>query len=244
MKRTILSVFAVLTLALLMTSCAPAQTTTNNPQVRTINVNGTGSVQMQPDIARVSIGVNTQDPDVSKALNDNTAASNAIKQTLLDMGVAEKDIQTSNFNVYPQQQQNMPATSDTPAEPQTHTVFVVQNTVTVIVRQLDSLGDILSAVVDQGANTINGVTFDVEDTSAAYAEARQKAIEDAASQAQAIADAAGVKLGEISSISMGDGGSPVKTADLLAGQGGGGSVPISSGTLSIQVTANIVYEIK
>jgi hypothetical protein len=242
MKKTLLSVFAVLTLALLMTSGAPVQTTTDTTPVRTINVNGTGTVQMQPDIARVSIGVNTQDPDVSKALSENTAASKAIKQTLLDMGVAEKDIQTSNFNIYPQQQQNMPATPDTPAGNQT--VFVVQNTVTVVVRKLDSLGDILAAVVDQGANTMNGVTFDVEDSTASYAEARQKAIEDAASQAQAIADAAGVKLGEINSISIGGNGSPVKTVEMAAGLGGGGSVPISGGTLTIQVTANLVYSIK
>ncbi len=240
MKKIILSVFAVLTLALLMTSCAPAQTTTNTTQVRTLNVNGTGTVQVQPDIARVSIGVNTQSPDITQALNDNTSASNAIKQTLLDMGVAEEDIQTSNFNIYPQQQ-NVLSTPDNPTE--TQTVFVVQNTVTVVVRKLDSLGQILAAVVDQGANTINGVSFDIEDPSAATAEARQKAIDDAASQAQAIADAAGVKLGAISSISIGDSGTPITAAAMSAGQGGGGSVPISGGTLTIQVTANIVYEI-
>jgi uncharacterized protein YggE len=241
MKKTVLSVFAVLTLALLLTSCAPTQTATTNAQVRTLNVSGTGTVQLQPDIARVSIGVNTQDPDVAQALNENTSASNAIKQTLLDMGVAEEDIQTSNFNIYPQQQNVVSADGNLT---DTQTVFVVQNTVTVIVRQLDSLGDILAAVVDQGANTINGVTFDSEDPSAAYAEARQKAIEDAASQAQAIADAAGVKLGDISSISLGGSSSPVKTAEMAVGAGGGSSVPISGGTLTIQVTANIVYNLK
>lgn len=242
MKKTILLVSAVLALAVLMTSCGPAQTATNTSQIRTLNVNGTGTVQVQPDIARVSIGVNTQSPDISQALDDNTSASNAIKETLLGMGIAEEDIQTSNFNVYPQQQQIMSDTPDMPAENQT--VFVVQNTVNVVVRQLDSLGDILAAVVDQGANTIYGVTFDIEDPSVAYAEARQKAIDDAASQAQAIADAAGVKLGAISSISIGSNSSPVKTAEMAVGQGGGSSVPISGGTLTVQVTANIVYEFK
>lgn len=242
MKKTITAVVAILTLALLVTSCAPAQSGVNNEPQRSLNVNATGSVQVQPDIAVINIGVSSRNEDVTQALDENTASANAIRQTLVELGVAEEDIQTSNFNVYPQQQQNMPVTPDEPAQSQT--VFVVQNTVTITVRQLDSLGEILAAVVGEGANTINGINFSLEDPSGAIAEARQKAIADAEEQAQAIADAAGVKLGEITAININDSGAPTPRASVAMEQAAGSSVPISGGTLTVQVTANITYGIR
>jgi uncharacterized protein YggE len=128
---------------------------------------------------------------------------------------------------------------DQVSEPQT--VFVVQNTVLVIVRDLDSLGGILASVVEQGANTINSISFDLEDKDAAIAEATQMAIDDAASQAQEIADAAGVELGAINFLSTSSNGSIAPRAAVMD-QAAAGNVPISSGTLSIQVTANVTYE--
>jgi hypothetical protein len=241
MKNTLLTALAVLTLAALLSGCSLLQSTPSAAEEpRTLNVNGTGTVYVVPDIARVSIGVNTQNEDVAAALSENTRDANAILQALMNLGVAEDDIQTSNFYVYQQTnyKYNEPQIN---GESEQQTVFVVQNTVNVVVRNLDSLGEVLSAVVSEGANTINGISFDIEDPAAATAEAQQKAIDEAASQAQAIADAAGVELGEIAYISISDG--YTRTADsAVVDQAAGGAVPIASGTLSIQVTANITYE--
>lgn len=242
MKKTILAVFPILTMALLITSCGPAQSTASETQQRILTVNGTGTVDIQPDIAMIHVGVSSKDENVTDALDENTSKANAIKQTLLDLGVAEEDIQTSNFNLYPQQQQSMPATPEEPAESQT--VFVVQNTVSITVRELNSLGEILAAVVDEGANTINGINFSLEDASAAIAEARRKAIADAEEQAQAIAEAAGVQLGEITSININDSSAPVAKSSAAMEQPADSNVPISSGTLTVQVTANITYGIR
>ena len=241
MKKTLLTALAVLTLAALMSGCSLLQ---NAPaaaeETHTLNADGTGTVYVVPDIARVSIGVNTQNENVATALSENTRDANAILQTLMNLGVAEDDIQTSNFYVY-QQTNYKYADPQIDGESEPQTVFVVQNTVTVVVRNLDSLGEVLSAVVGEGANTINGISFDIEDSAAAIAEAQQKAIDAAASQAQAIADAAGVELGKIAYISISDG--YTSTADsAIVEQAAGGAVPIASGTLSIQVTANITYE--
>lgn len=243
MKKTLLTVFAVLTLAALMSGCATLQSASGTAEeIRTLNANGTGTVYVVPDIARVSIGVNTQDENAATALSENTRDANAILQTLMNLGVAEEDIQTSNFYVYQQTNYNQ-ARPELDGESEPTTVFVVQNTVSVVVRNLDSLGEILSAVVGEGANTINGVSFDIEDPTAAKAEAQQKAIDDAASQAQEIADAAGVELGEIAYINISDSySSPTRSA--VVEQSAGGSVPISSGTLTIQVTVNITYNFK
>ena len=242
MKKSLLTTFAILTLAALMTGCSVFQSASvSNDQVRTINANGSGIVYVVPDIARVSIGVNTQNEDAAIALSENTQDVNAVMQALVELGVAENDIQTSNFYVYQQTNYTYPMASDLGTESVATTVFVVQNTVSVVVREINSLGEILAAVVDQGANTINGVSFDIEDPSAAIAEAQQKAIDDAASQAQAIASAAGVTLGDITYLTVSDG--YTSTLDSVAiERAAGGSVPISTGTLTIQVTANITYE--
>ena len=242
MKKYLIAVFTALAIAALVSGCGALPNASPTNQLRTMNIYGTGTVYVIPDIARVNVGVTTQDADAATALSANTRDVNAVRQALVALGVAEEDIQTSNFNIY-QQQQYLPPTQDQEPEAATEpqTVFVVQNTVLVVVRDLDSLGEILSKVVDQGANTINSISFELEDTSAAVAEATQKAIDDTASQAQEIADAAGVKLGAINYLSISN-GSTSAARSVMMEQAVGGDVPISSGTLVIQVTANITYE--
>ena len=248
MKKNHIVLVTLIAIAALVSGCGVlpnASATANQPH--TLNVNGSGTVSVVPDIARVNIGVTTQDADAATALGANTDDVTAVMQTLVEQGVAEEDIQTSNFSIYQQQQypnveMNMAVTEDDAvavSEPQT--VFVVQNTVLVIVRDLDSLGGILASVVEQGANTINSISFDLEDKDAAIAEATQMAIDDAASQAQEIADAAGVKLGAINFLSTSSNGSIAPRAAVMD-QAAAGNVPISSGTLTIQVTANVTYE--
>lgn len=235
MKKTILTIISILTLAALITSCTPGQTTSSEQAARTIAVTGSGTVDLEPDIARVNIGVRTQSPNVADALEENTENAEAIIQSLQDLGVEESDIQTRNFNIFPQQD-----TRPGPEEEPTRT-FVVENTVAVVVRDLDSLGEILSTVVSAGANTIHGVSFDVEDREAAVEEARSLAIEDAQAQAEAIAEAAGVELGPIQTINLSRGGAPAPRVEFAEDAVGAGSVPISGGTLTIQVTANLEY---
>jgi len=125
--------------------------------------------------------------------------------------------------------------------------YFVENTVSVTVRDLDSLGEILTAVVEEGANTIYGVTFDIEDREAAIEEARQMAIADAQAQATAIAETAGVNLGAIQSININESEMALPKYEAYAmeeaAQASGGSVPISSGTLKVRVTVDISYEI-
>jgi uncharacterized protein YggE len=246
MKKNHIVLVTIIAIAALVSGCGvlPNASAANN-QPHTLNVNGSGTVSVVPDIARVNIGVTTQNADAATALDVNTQDVNGVMQTLIEQGVAEEDIQTSNFSIYQQQQyptvgMNMGVTEeDQVSEPQT--VFVVQNTVLVIVRDLDSLGGILASVVEQGANTINSISFDLEDKDAAIAEATQMAIDDAASQAQEIADAAGVELGAINFLSTSSNGSIAPRAAVMD-QAAAGNVPISSGTLSIQVTANVTYE--
>ena len=239
MKKIIITIITILSIAFITTGCSQAQASIAPKEDHVLNVTGTGRVFIQPDIARINIGVRTQSPDAGEALAENTTNANAIRQALIEKGVEEPDIQTSNFSIY----QSVNYYNGN--EPDNETVFIVENTVFVIVRDLSSLGEVLATVVDQGANTIYGVTFDIEDPKAAIEEAQSLALEDAKNQAEAIADAAGVNLGEISSLNINaSNNTPLTVEEAAMADGIGGSVPISSGTLTIVVNAFIAYTFK
>lgn len=215
----------------------------NNMPTRTVNVIGFGQVYVTPDVAYVNIGVQNQGDSVTTVLDDNTAQAQGIRTALTALGVADQDIQTSGFSVYPNN------TYDQTGKGQiTGTYYVANNMVYVTVRDLSKLGKILDATVKSGANIINSITFSVLDQSKALEQARQLAVEDALSQAQQLVDLTGAKLGPVQYISISSSQVPIP---IYEGKGGGGypalitsSVPVSSGQMTISVNVNITYEIK
>ncbi len=239
--RTKFLVFAVLAFALILSACGP--TTINQepqPVSRTLNVNGLGTTYLTPDIAYIYIGVHNEGATASETVAANKAQTTAVLDALKKAGVDEKDLRTTNFSIYPSQQYSPEGTV-------TGTIYMVDNTVYVTVRNLDGLGTLLDDTINAGANSINSIQFDVADKSAAVKEARVKGVEDAKTQAQELATAAGITLGDIQNISYYD-NSPVP---MFEGKGGGGgamaadtSVSIQPGQLTISVSVNITYEIK
>jgi len=222
----------------LLAACSPTAAVSNPENERSMTVNGTGRVTVVPDIASINIGVRSEAEQVTEALDSNTAQANAISQALQELDVAEDDIQTSNFNVYPSDRYD-PMTGQVEGR-----YFVVENTVNVTVRDLSNLGEVLTAVVEAGANNIYGINFNVEDRDAAIAEARQLAIEDAKAKAEAIAEESGVELGEILNISVYSGSTPTIYYDAKGGAYSEAAVPIAAGTLSITMEATLKYSIQ
>lgn len=223
---------------------APLTTTVNgsglpadSANMRTLNVSGTGTIYLVPDLAYINIGVHTENTNVSEALGSNTSQSQQVADVLKSQGIDAKDIQTTSFNVYPQQKY-------APTGEALGTTYVVDNTVYVTVRDISKLGDILDAVVASGANNINGISFDSTAKDQAMQDARKAAIDDARQQAQALADAAGVTLDVIQSINV----STYLPTPVYAGgykdAAVAASVPISAGQLTIQADANLTYSIK
>jgi uncharacterized protein len=239
--RTKFLVFTVLAFALILSACGPA--TINQaaaPVNRTLNVNGTGTTYLTPDIAYIYIGVHTEGPTASEAVEANKVQTNAVLDALKNAGVDEKDLRTTNFSIWPSQQY-------APDGSVTGTIYMVDNTVYVTVRDLDGLGTLLDDTIAAGANSINSIQFDVADKTAAVKESRALAVKDAEIQAQELADASGVTLGEIQNISSYD-SSPYPIAE---GKGGGGgamaadtAVAIQPGQLTITVSVSAVYGIK
>ena len=236
MKKKISLIIICIIAVVVLAACAPTAAS-GSESVRSLSVSGTGQVYLVPDIATINIGVRSEAEDVTDALDNNTAQANAISQVLQDMGVLEEDIQTSNFNVYPTDRyNNMTGQIE-------GTYFVVENTVTITVRDLASLGEVLSTVVEAGANTIYGISFNVDDREAATKQAQELAIQDAYTEAEAIAEAAGVELGELLNISVSNGSVYTTSYDTKGGGYAESSVPIAAGTITITVSCSATFGI-
>ena len=233
-KLSLLAPALILILAL--TACSPSTQTTP----RTLTVSGNGSVYLTPDIAYIYIGVNTDDADIAQAVSRNNAQAQALVEALKNAGVATTDIQTSNFSVY----SNQKAVDPLSGLPTGYT-YTVDNTVYVTVRDTSKLGVLLNTAVGAGANNINSITFDVADKTAAQAQARQKAMDDAAALAGELAQTAKVSLGAIQTITYSD-----NTSSPYYGMGGGwpsspnSSVPIQAGQMQVSVSVSVTYAIK
>lgn len=239
MRNKIFVVVAGLIIVGLLAACQGTAPINNGyNQIPMISVSGTGKVYVAPDIANVYLGVRSQAGDVGSALSQNNAQATAIASTLQEQGVAAEDIQTTAFNVYPQQNYNP---DGTPMD----TVYVVENTVYIKVRNLANLGGLLDSVIKAGANTINGINFGVEDSTAAEAEARKLAVEDAKAKAQELAALSGVTLGELFSVNVYSSGGPQPVYEAKGGAAAQTSgTPIAAGQLVIQMEASMTYVIK
>ena len=200
---------------------------------------GTGKVTLTPDIAYISIGVHTENTSAKDAVNGNNTQAQAVIAAIKGFGIADKDIQTTDFSVSPQQE------TDTNGKPTGIINYAVDNTVYVTVRDLSKLGDLLDSAVSAGANNINSIQFDVADKTAALSQARLAAVADANKQADELTKASNVVLGDVQTISYYDNTTPVTLqlprADMV---NAGASVPVQAGSMQITTSVTIVYGLK
>ena len=136
-------------------------------------VTGTGEVSVKPDTAQVQVGVTTQAQTASQALKANNEAMDVLLKAPTSRGIAEKDVQTSNFHVSPQYRHQNPGQAPELAG------YQATNQVSVRVRNLKDLGPLLDDLVTKGANQVHGVSFTVADPRKVLDEARGKAVQDA-----------------------------------------------------------------
>lgn len=208
---------------------------------RTLSLSGHGEVKSAPDMASVTSGVVTQGATAAEALSANTKAMTALFDALKTSGIAEKDIQTSNFSVQPRYDYN----NNNGGAPKL-VGYDVSNNVTVTVRKIADLGGLLDTLVKAGSNQINGVGFDVSQPEASMDEARRRATADAARKAKVYAQAAGVELGSILSISEGSGYQPpiaVMRGAMMKADAAS-PVPMAAGEQTLAVDVSITWEIK
>ncbi len=226
-------------LTLAAASLAPALADDSKP-LRTMSLTGHGEVRLAPDLAVVTMGVMSSAATAHEALDANTGAMQAVMAALTGAAIEARDIQTSNFAVNPRYDYGQ-----NNAQPPKVVGYDVSNNVTVTVRKLESLGAVLDAVVSAGSNQINGVLFQVSKPEAATDEARKLAVADAQRKAQVYAEASGVSLGDVVSLSEGGGYQPpVPMFKSMRAETVSADVPIAQGEQTIAVDVNFTWEIK
>jgi uncharacterized protein YggE len=207
----------------------------------TVSVNGQGTVDVEPDTASVQVGVDVIEGTLDAAQANATAQATAIIDAVKAAGIADDDIQTTNFSVFIMRNYD---NEGNPAEIQG---YQISNQVNVTIRDIEAVGDILDAVVDAGANNIYGITFYVDDPTSAASQARRQAVENARTKAEELADAAGMTLGRVVSIS--ESFAPVPPSIAFDGaedmaMAGRASAPIERGTTEVMVEVQMSFELE
>jgi uncharacterized protein len=223
--------------AALFLSLLPASAQTVPP--RTLSIAGNAEVHAVPDAALVSTGVVTESETAAAALKANSAALTKVLDAIRALGVEAKDLQTSGLSL--EARTYRPVSSSATDRPRI-IGYTAANEVTVRVRDLVKLGDLLDKVTLAGANRINGIEFIVSNQEGLLDEARQKAVADAKGKADLYARAAGFTLGKVMSLTEEGVPSPRPMARAMAASVAA-PVPVEAGEMTLSVRVRVVWSL-
>jgi uncharacterized protein YggE len=227
----IVSVAAAIAALFLAASVAWA----NEPRV--ITVTGYGEVAAKPDMATITLGVTNADKEASAAMAVVSANVTRILEALNKAGIAPTDIQTRQLTLNPLWSNQSSVSKNDPEI----SGFSASNTVMVRIRDVDALGVILDAVVKEGGNRFERLQFGLQDPAPLMDDARRSAVADAMARAALLAEAAGVPLGPVQSISDISGGVQPRMMEAAAARSSG--MPIAGGEVTVQANVTMVFAI-
>jgi hypothetical protein len=207
---------------------------------RRLVVTGTGEASARPDVAVIAAGVVVQADTASAALAENTRAMNAVLEQLRGAGLAQEDIRTTQFAVTPLYDNRPPDPQR--AEAPRIVGYQVSNQVSARVRDIDRLGATLDALVRAGANSIDGLQFEIADPDQVLGAARDAAVADALAKARRYAAAAGVELGEI--LALEEGGPYPPPRPMMRAEAMAASVPIEPGQTELAASVTVTFAIR
>jgi len=231
---------AVLALAAALAgaACAPMAGPDGVPRrPATVTVSGLGTVSAAPDMAEITSGVVTQAPTAAGALAANSQAMEQVLRSLTALGVAARDIQTTNISVSPQRR-----VVRGEGRPPEIVGYEVTNQVRVKVRELGQLGRVLDQQVAQGANSVYGIRFGLADPAPMLDEARKRAMSDARRRAELYAAAASLKIGRV--VAVQEAGAAAPRSEMGARVMAAGAVPVAPGEQEIQASLSVTFSLE
>lgn len=202
----------------------------------TFNVSGEGKVSVPPDIVLINVGVQAQASTVKVVQDQLNSNINRVSKALKQLGIKDSDIQTSNYNMNP--------TYDFTSGTQRITGYSANSNLSIKVREIDKANSVIDAAVENGANQVGGIIFEVDDKTKAENEARELAVSEAKKKAENAAKIAGFKLGRIVNYSESFGDFP-RPIPLQAGgvEKGMPLTAIEPGSNEITVIVTLSYEL-
>lgn len=220
------------------TTTTVPMTTTSGAPVTGITVQGVGKITLTPDLATISIGVQSQASTAANAQSAASAAMTKIIAAVKKAGVAEIDMKSQWVSLNPQYSYDRTGST----APRV-TGYQANQALAVKVRRIETTGAVIDAAVAAGATQVSGISFSVADPTAATAQARTAAIADAKKRATALAQAAGVSLGALITVTEVSAPAPVPymSADLRTVAGT--ATPVQVGTTDLEVDVTATYAI-
>lgn len=198
-----------------------------------IEVVGTGHVFAKPDTAIASVGVDVTAPTLAAALKQANDDSSKLVAVAKAQGITDDDIQTSAYNMNPVTDQDGKVTG-----------YRVNYLYNIKIRQIDSVGKVMDAIVAAGASSLNGITFTIDDPTKYETDARTAAVKDALARATTLATAADVKIGQIISITEQNGGvTPLERGPFAMTANAPGGAPVEAGQNDVSVSVEVHYQI-
>jgi uncharacterized protein YggE len=203
-----------------------------------ITVSATGKASVRPDVAIAMLGAEGRAPKLADATGDVARRMTAVIAQIKGLGVADRDVQTLAYTIEPLYAPRRPGEEEMPPR---IAGYRATNVVQVKIRTLESVGRVLDAAVAAGANTIRNLSFAVDDPSRAEAEARAQAVKNAAAKARQLADAAGVRLGDLAFLNEGAAQRPIISGRVAFATAAMAPGPVESGEQEISVTVEAHY---
>ncbi|MGH6949474.1 MAG: SIMPL domain-containing protein [Vitreimonas sp.] len=227
--------------AVMATFAAPQAAAQEAPRVSVegtlLSVSAEGKSEARPDMATINLGVTTEGQTAQAALAENARRMSALMQALRRAGIAERDIQTSNVSVHPQQQYRE-------NQPPLITGYQANNTVTARIRRIDNTGRTIDAAVGAGGNAIHGVSFSHADPDAQLDIARRNAIAEARRRAELYANALGMRVHRIVAVQEGGGYAPPIPVAMERMAAQDASTPVSPGEIETRVNVSVTFELR
>lgn len=235
-------ILTVILAALLLTALAAPALAEDDP---TIRVSGNATVSLAADTAVVQVGVNTRKTSVQEAQSENAALMNAVIEAIKAAGVADKDIITSQFNVF----SNYEYRTESLGRESRTLYYEVQNNVSVTIHDMSMIGAVLDTAMAAGANTSYGITFSSTEENEAYLKALARAYEDAEKKAQVLCAAAGKTLGTLTLINASQSSFDYGVRNLYSAKGAEtaeavADTSIISGDVSVSATVTLEFTIR
>lgn len=263
MKRSPLALVAVL-MAAAPVACAqmpfasaatpllasPAAMAMNHNSIQpetTLTINAEAKINVAPDIAYISAGVTEERATASEAMSAQAAAMNGVFSALEKAGIAAKDMQTSGLSLYPRYDYLEVTQRDGSVRGEQKLAgYVASNNITARVRKLDTLGATIDSLVKAGGNTFSGVTFALDNDKDLKNQARTQAMKEALAKAELYANAAGLKVARIVTISEGYEYSPqpvMMARAEMAMMDASAPTPVAAGEVGVTASVSVLFEL-
>lgn len=228
----------LLAAALMLSMSAGSLAAAEGAPPRQITVTGESTLNVAPELATITLGVTEEAEEAAMAMQAVSDAMNAVIAELKAAGIAAADLQTRQISMHPVWSQDRSYDSGGTRK---ITGFQASNTLMLRVRDLDRLGPVMDAVLAAGANNFQGLSFGVEDPEAVADRIRGEAVKDAVRKAAQLAEAAGMELGPVRSISEHGGGGgprPMMAMEMARSD----AMPVEAGELSFSHNVSVVFD--